>query len=150
MSSERTAAGRRGKEPPEGVKARPAERSDGTMLRAARRFEKLVREQPFRYEFRPVSWPPGTKMDEMAPGKLMGSISDIEAVGSCDTCGRRADDLRGREGDNVCGQCDALFTAAHALLKRLGSNMQTLTTPQLMFRTLLTKDGVQRLELRRT
>jgi hypothetical protein len=47
----------------------------------------------------------------------MGSISDTEAVGCCDTCERREDDLRGREGDNVCGQCDALFTAAHALLK---------------------------------
>jgi hypothetical protein len=34
--------------------------------------------------------------------------------------------------------------------KRLGSNIQTLTTPDLMFRALLTKDGTQRLELVRT
>ena len=32
----------------------------------------------------------------------------------------------------------------------LGSNIQTLTTPELMFRALLTKDGAQRLELVRT
>src|SRR5919107_3042864 len=32
---------------------------------------------------------------------------------------------------------------------RLGSNIQTLTTPELMFRALLTKDGAQRLELAR-
>jgi hypothetical protein len=31
--------------------------------------------------------------------------------------------------------------------ERLNSNIQTLTTPQLMFRTLLTKDGAQRFEL---
>jgi hypothetical protein len=34
--------------------------------------------------------------------------------------------------------------------QRLGSNMQTLTTPELMFRALLTEDGAQRLELART
>ena len=34
--------------------------------------------------------------------------------------------------------------------ERLGSNIQTLTTPKLMFRALLTKDGAQRLELART
>jgi len=34
--------------------------------------------------------------------------------------------------------------------ERLGSNIQTLTTPDLMFRALLTKDGTQRLELVRT
>jgi hypothetical protein len=33
---------------------------------------------------------------------------------------------------------------------RLGSNLQTLATPELMFRALLTKDGTQRLELART
>jgi hypothetical protein len=32
----------------------------------------------------------------------------------------------------------------------LGSNVQTLTTPELMFRALLTKDGAQRLVLTRT
>jgi hypothetical protein len=47
----------------------------------------------------------------------MGSITDIDTVGACDTCGGRTDDLLRREGDNVCGKCDALFTAAHALLK---------------------------------
>jgi len=34
--------------------------------------------------------------------------------------------------------------------ERLGSNLQTLTTPELMFRALLTKDGAQRFELART
>jgi hypothetical protein len=34
--------------------------------------------------------------------------------------------------------------------ERLGSNIQTLRTPELMFRALLTKDGAQRLELART
>jgi site-specific DNA recombinase len=34
--------------------------------------------------------------------------------------------------------------------ERLGSNLQTLMTPELMFRALLTKDGAQRLELART
>jgi hypothetical protein len=34
--------------------------------------------------------------------------------------------------------------------ERLGSNIQTLTTPKLMFRAMLTKDGSQRLELART
>jgi hypothetical protein len=34
--------------------------------------------------------------------------------------------------------------------ERLGSDLQTLTTPQVMFRALLTKDGAQRLELART
>jgi hypothetical protein len=34
--------------------------------------------------------------------------------------------------------------------ERLGSNIQTLTTPELKFRALLTKDGAQRLVLART
>ena len=34
--------------------------------------------------------------------------------------------------------------------ERLSSNMQIRTTPELMFRTLLTKDGAKRLELVRT
>ena len=34
--------------------------------------------------------------------------------------------------------------------ERLGSNIQTLRTPELTFRALLTKDGAQRLELART
>jgi hypothetical protein len=34
--------------------------------------------------------------------------------------------------------------------ERLCSNIQTLTTPELMFRALLTHDGAQRLELART
>ena len=34
--------------------------------------------------------------------------------------------------------------------ERLGSNTQTLTIPELMFRALLTKDGAQRIELART
>ena len=34
--------------------------------------------------------------------------------------------------------------------ERLGSNIQSLTTPEVMFRALLTKDDVQRLELVRT
>ena len=34
--------------------------------------------------------------------------------------------------------------------QRLGSNLQTLRTPALMFRVLLSKDGAQRLELART
>jgi hypothetical protein len=34
--------------------------------------------------------------------------------------------------------------------ERLGSNIQTLRTPELMFRALLTMDGAQRLELART
>ena len=32
----------------------------------------------------------------------------------------------------------------------LGSDIQTLTTPEVMFRALLTEDGTQRLELART
>jgi hypothetical protein len=34
--------------------------------------------------------------------------------------------------------------------ERLGSNIQTLTTPELMFRALLTQDGAERLKLART
>jgi hypothetical protein len=34
--------------------------------------------------------------------------------------------------------------------ERLGSNIQSLMTPEVMFRALLTKDDVQRLELVRT
>jgi hypothetical protein len=34
--------------------------------------------------------------------------------------------------------------------ERVCSNIQTLTTPELMFRALLTRDGAQRLELART
>jgi len=34
--------------------------------------------------------------------------------------------------------------------ERLGSNIQPLTTPELMFRALLTEDGALRLELART
>jgi len=34
--------------------------------------------------------------------------------------------------------------------KRLGSDIQTLMTPEVMFRALLTRDGTQRLELART
>jgi hypothetical protein len=34
--------------------------------------------------------------------------------------------------------------------ERLGSDIQTLMTPELMFRALLTKEGTQRLELART
>jgi hypothetical protein len=34
--------------------------------------------------------------------------------------------------------------------ERLGSIIQTLTTPELMFRALLTNDGAQRLVLTRT
>ena len=33
---------------------------------------------------------------------------------------------------------------------RLGPNIQTLTTPEMMFRALLTREGTQRLELGRT
>ncbi len=46
----------------------------------------------------------------------MESISDLETAGACDTCARRTVGLRRRAGDNVCGQCDALFAAARALL----------------------------------
>ena len=46
----------------------------------------------------------------------MGSITDLDTAGACDTCGGRTDDLQQCVGDNVCGQCEALFTAAHALL----------------------------------
>jgi hypothetical protein len=46
----------------------------------------------------------------------MGSITDVEAAGACDTCARRTDDLHRRDGDDVCEQCVALLTAAHALL----------------------------------
>jgi hypothetical protein len=46
----------------------------------------------------------------------MGSITDVDTAGACDTCGGRTDDLQRRVGDNICGQCYALFTAAHALL----------------------------------
>jgi hypothetical protein len=49
----------------------------------------------------------------------MGSITDIDTAEVCDTCGGPAEDLRhlrSRAGDNVCERCDALFTAAHAIL----------------------------------
>src|SRR5215204_6377971 len=46
----------------------------------------------------------------------MGSITDVEAAGACDTCGVRTDCLQRPAGDNVCGRCDALFAAARALL----------------------------------
>jgi hypothetical protein len=46
----------------------------------------------------------------------MVSITDVEPAGICDTCGGRTDDLQRRAGDNVCGQCDAVLTAAHTLL----------------------------------
>jgi len=49
----------------------------------------------------------------------MVSITDLDVAGACDTCGGPTEDLqslRRRAGDNVCEQCDALFTAAHALL----------------------------------
>jgi hypothetical protein len=46
----------------------------------------------------------------------MGSITDVEAAGACDTCARRTDNLHRRAGDDVCEQCVALLTAAHALL----------------------------------
>ena len=52
---------------------------------------------------------------EPAP-QLMGSITDIDTAGACDTCGRRTNDLQRRAGDSVCGQCGALFAAAHAVL----------------------------------
>jgi len=41
---------------------------------------------------------------------------DLDTAGACDTCGERTDDLQERMGDNVCGQCETLFTAAYALL----------------------------------
>src|SRR5215218_5141274 len=56
----------------------------------------------------------------------MGSITDIETADACDTCGGLTDVLRRREGDNVCGRCDALFTAAHALLKNDGHDEPTI------------------------
>jgi hypothetical protein len=46
----------------------------------------------------------------------MASITDADVAGTCDTCGTGADDLEWRAGDNVCRQCNALFTTAHALL----------------------------------
>jgi hypothetical protein len=46
----------------------------------------------------------------------MGSITDLDTASACDICGTRTVDLQRRVGDNVCGQCYALFTAAHALL----------------------------------
>ena len=51
--------------------------------------------------------------------QLMVSISDLDIAGTCATCGGHVEDLqhlRWRAGDNVCERCDALFTAAHALL----------------------------------
>lgn len=56
-------------------------------------------------------------MEDAGPApQLMGSITDIDTAGVCDTCGERTDDVQRRAGDDVCGQCDALFAAAHALL----------------------------------
>src|SRR5918994_7191430 len=49
----------------------------------------------------------------------MGSIADVDTAGTCDTCGwctEGLEDLQRRAGDNLCPRCDALFTAAHALL----------------------------------
>jgi hypothetical protein len=46
-------------------------------------------------------------------------MTDVDTAGVCDTCGGRKDnpdDLQRRTGDNTCEQCDALLTAAHALL----------------------------------
>src|SRR5215217_3878810 len=46
----------------------------------------------------------------------MASITDVDVAGACDACGMSTDALEWRAGDKVCPQCNALFTAAHALL----------------------------------
>jgi hypothetical protein len=49
----------------------------------------------------------------------MASITDLDVAGACDVCRGRTEhlhDLQLRAGDKVCKRCDALFTAAHALL----------------------------------
>jgi len=49
----------------------------------------------------------------------MESITDIVTAGACDVCGGCTDGLQAlvvRAGDSVCGQCDAVFTAARTLL----------------------------------
>src|SRR5215218_6280253 len=49
----------------------------------------------------------------------MVSVTDLDIAGACDICGGPTADLqslRQRMGDNICEQCDALFTAAHVLL----------------------------------
>jgi hypothetical protein len=59
----------------------------------------------------------------------MVSITDIAPAGTCDTCGGRTDDPHSlviRAGDNVCGQCAALFTAGHALLDNDVSDEPTI------------------------
>jgi hypothetical protein len=53
----------------------------------------------------------------------------------------------GFQGVSVAGLAPQLYLDEDECL---GSNIQTLTTPQLMFRALLTKDGIQRLVLART
>ena len=62
----------------------------------------------------------GRSLEDAKPTpQRMMSITDVEAAGACDTCGGQVDDLQAlavRAGDNVCGRCDALFAAAHALL----------------------------------
>jgi hypothetical protein len=51
----------------------------------------------------------------------MVSITDLDITGACDTCGGPTEDLQAlqrRAGDDICVQCDSLFTAAHALLDK--------------------------------
>ena len=55
-SSGRTAAGRRGtRGQPQDVEPRPVKGSDEALHQAPGRTGRLVREHPFRYEFRPES-----------------------------------------------------------------------------------------------
>jgi hypothetical protein len=49
---------------------------------------------------------------------------------------------------NVTGVLGDSFVSEHQDA-RLGSDIQSLKTPELMFRALLTKDGAQRLQLAR-
>jgi hypothetical protein len=61
--------------------------------------------------------------------------------------------LARKVAEELSGQ--SLYAASPYLLfslnrrQRLGSNVQTLTTPELMFRALLTEDGTELIELAR-
>jgi hypothetical protein len=65
---------------------------------------------------------------------------------------RRIDPMIGSQplegGDHVAARNDDPVHQYHG--SRLGPNIQTLKTPEMMFRALLTRDGTQRLELGRT
>ncbi len=91
--------------------------------------------------------PVGEDTDHIEPQGTEGWISGVDVV-----FGYGAEGVLLAVGDgfqwvSVAGTAPQLDLHED---ERLGSNIQTLKTPQLMFRVLLTNDGAQPLELART